>query len=452
VAIALAVLIGAFNIVLGDRLSHEADNALFARAAAALSSLHVAGGRVSAPEVPDAGARDAQAWVFAGGRALERPPSDPATERAAAAIGAAALMSGGARRTEDLAATHTRLYAVPVIAGGRRLGTVVAAVSLRPYEDTAQTALIASLALGGAVLLVVAIGAGLLITGALRPVGRMTAQAEAWSEVDTGQRFGLGPPRDELTHLAATLDRLLDRVAASLRHEQRFSAELSHELRSPLSSVIAEAQLALRHADSIDEYRAGAERLLASAQHMRRTLDTLVASARLEHEQHPGAADAAAAARAAVRGYERRAAERGLKLTVTEPETPIRIGVGADVAERMLAPLVENACRYGRREVTVAVEQRDGAAVFVVRDDGPGVPERDREQIFQPGWRGSGNGNGHRAGAGLGDAGLAGAGLAGAGLAGAGLGLPLARRLARAAGGEVSHEDGARFTVRLPMG
>jgi signal transduction histidine kinase len=440
-AVALVVLIGAFNIVLGDRLSHEADNALFARAAAALSSLHVAGGRVSAPEVPDAGARDAQAWVFAGGRALERPPSDPATERAAA------LMSGGARRTEDLAATHTRLYAVPVIAGGRRLGTVVAAVSLRPYEDTAQTALIASLALGGALLLVVAIGAGLLITGALRPVARMTAQADAWSELDTGQRFGLGPPRDELTHLAATLDRLLDRVAASLRHEQRFSAELSHELRSPLSSVIAEAQLALRHADSIDEYRAGAERLLASAQHMRRTLDTLVASARLEHEQHPGAADAAAAARAAVRGYEGRAAELGLKLTVTEPETPIRIGVDADVAERVLAPLVENACRYGRREVTVAVERRDGAAVFVVRDDGPGVPERDREQIFQPGWRGSGNGNGRRAGAGRGDA-----GLAGAGLAGAGLGLPLARRLARAAGGDVSHEDGARFTVRLPMG
>jgi signal transduction histidine kinase len=426
VTIALVLLIGAFNIVLGDRLAHEADNALFARAAAALSSLHVAGGRVSVPEVPDAGARDAQAWVFAGGRALERPSGDPATERAAA------LLSGGARRTQDLAATHTRLYAVPVIAGGRRLGAVVAAVSLRPYEETAQTALIASVALGAAVLLVVAIAAGLLITGALRPVARMTAQADAWSEVDTGQRFGLGPPRDELTHLAATLDRLLDRVAASLRHEQRFSAELSHELRSPLSSVIAEAQLALRHANSVDQYRAGAERLLASAQHMRRTLDTLVASARLEHEQPPGAADAAAAAHAAVRGYEGRAAERGLRIIVTEPKAPIRIGVDADVAERVLAPLVENACRYGRDEVTVAVQQRDGAAEFVVQDDGPGVPAPDHERIFEPGWRGNGNGNGHAAGAGL--------------------GLPLARRLARAAGGDVRHEDGARFTVRLPMG
>jgi signal transduction histidine kinase len=427
VAIALVLLIGAFNLVLRDRLSHEADNALFARAAAELASLHVAGGRLSAPEVADAGARDAQAWVFAGRRALERPPTDPATERAAE------LMATGSRRTRDLSVTHVRLYAVPVLAGGRRLGAVVAEVSLRPYEETAQTALIASIALGAGLMLVVAIGAGLLITGALGPVARMTAQAEAWSEVDTGRRFGLGPPRDELTHLAATLDRLLDRVAASLRHEQRFSAELSHELRSPLASVIAEAQLALRHAQSIDQYRAGAERLLASAQHMGRTLDTLVAAARIELQGPPGAADAVAAARAAAQGYEGLAAEHGLTITVTEPATPIRIGVDLDVAERVLAPLIENACRYAKSTVTVAVEHHDGIAVFAVQDDGPGVPERDRERIFEPGWRGNGNGHGE----------------------GAGLGLPLARRLARAAGGDVAHDGGdprTRFLVRLPTG
>ncbi|MDQ6807733.1 MAG: hypothetical protein M3065_22910, partial [Actinomycetota bacterium] len=318
-AMALVLLVGAFNVVLRGRLSHEADNALFERASAALASLHVSGGHLAAPEVPDAGALDAETWVFAGGRRIEYPRTDPVTERAAA------LLARGPRRTQDVPATHTRLYAVPVIAGGRRLGTVVAAVSLKPYEDTVQTALIASVALGGGVLLIVALAADVLISGALRPVARMTAQADAWSEADTGMRFGLGPPRDELTHLAVTLDRLLDRVAASLRHEQRFSAELSHELRSPLASVIAEAQHALRHADSIAQYRDGAERLLASAQHMRRTLDTLVAAARIELQRPPGAADAAAAAHAAARGYETLAEEHGLTLTVTEPATPITI-------------------------------------------------------------------------------------------------------------------------------
>jgi signal transduction histidine kinase len=427
VAIALVLLVGAFNLVLRGRLSHEADNALIARAAAALASLHVSGGRLVANEVPDAGALDAQTWVFAAHRPLEQPPSDPVTQHAAEVLGR------GPRRTLDVPARHTRLYAVPVITGGRRLGAVVAAVSLKPYEETAQTALIASLALGAGVLLVVAVAAGLLISGALRPVARMTAQAEAWSEADTGMRFGLGPPRDELTHLAATLDRLLDRVAASLRHEQRFSAELSHELRSPLASVIAEAQHALRHARSTDDYRAGAERLLASAQHMRRTLDTLLAAARLELRGPPGAADAATVAHAAARGYEALAEEHGMTITVTEPDMAIRIGVDADVGERVLGPLIENACRYGSRSVTVAVQRRNGAAVFLVEDDGPGVPEGDRERIFEPGWRGNGQRHGD----------------------GAGLGLPLARRLARAAGGEVGHDGGGtggRFSVRLPLG
>src|SRR5207302_1638776 len=176
---------------------------------------------------------DAGAWVFAGSRVIERPRSTPLTERTAE------LMSTGARRTQDIAEAHTRLYAVPVLAAGRRLGTVVAEVSLRPYQTTAETALVASLLLGGLVLAVVAVVARAAITAALRPVAHMSAQADAWSEADTGQRFELGPPRDEVTHLAATLDRLLDRVATSLRHEQRFSAELSHELRSPLASIVA---------------------------------------------------------------------------------------------------------------------------------------------------------------------------------------------------------------------
>ena len=74
----------------------------------------------------------------------------------------------------------------------------------------------------------------------------MTRQAAAWSEHDLDHRFALGEPHDELTELAATLDGLLDRLAASLRREQRFSAELSHELRTPLARVIAESELALR--------------------------------------------------------------------------------------------------------------------------------------------------------------------------------------------------------------
>lgn len=429
VALVLVVLIGAFNVVLRQRLSSEADNALFSRASSELASLHVVAGRVVVPEVPDAAALDAQTWVFAGSRALERPRSDPVTERVAERL------SGGPRRSEDVGATQRRLYAVPIVARGRRVGTVVAEVSLKPYQSTAQTALVASAVLGALVLVVVAIAAHVLISGALRPVAHMTEQADAWSEADTGMRFGLGPPRDELTHLAATLDGLLDRVASSLRHEQRFSAEISHELRTPLASVIAEAQLALRHPRSREQQRAGYERVLASAQQMARTLETLVTAARVELGRPHGTGDAAGAAHTAARGCAALAATRRIAINIEEPHAPIRIGVEDQVAERVLAPLIENACRYGSSAVNIEIERRDGAVLFHVHDDGPGVAGPDRKKIFEPGWRG--------------DAATA------ANAAGAGLGLALARRLARAAGGDVQADGngaGGRFTARLPAG
>jgi signal transduction histidine kinase len=415
VALVLVVLLVVFNLVLRQRLSDEADNALFARASAELASLHVVGGQLAAPEVVDAGAVDAQTWVFAGPRTLEQPRSGVTTQRSAEALAA------GPRRTVDIAPTHTRLYAVPVRVGGRRLGTVVAEVSLTPYENTEQTALVASTVLGAVVLALVAVAARVLISGALRPVAHMTEQAAAWSELD------------ELTLLAATLDRLLDRVASSLRHEQRFSAELSHELRTPLTGVIAEAQLALRHGRTPEQYRVGYERVLANAQQMARTLETLMSAARVELGGAHGTGDAVAAARAAAAGCSSLAARHGVELSVLDGVAPIRVGVDTDVVERVIAPLIENACRYGKASVSIAIERRNGAVEIVVRDDGPGVAESDREHIFEPGWQG---GDGPR-----GD--------------GAGLGLSLARRLARAAGGDVTLQSDARggaFTARLPGG
>jgi signal transduction histidine kinase len=105
--------------------------------------------------------------------------------------------------------------------------------------------------------------------------------------------------------------------------------------------------------------------------------------------------------------------------------------VDADLAERVLQPVVENACRYGRSRVRVELSRRGSRILYVVEDDGPGVAENERESIFEPGVRGQ----------------------AGNGAVGAGLGLALARRLARTASGDVAVEPstrGARFVVSLP--
>jgi signal transduction histidine kinase len=377
--------------------------------------------------VPDAAASDPRAWVFADGRTLEAPRAG------VGAAFAARRLAAGPARFADVAPADLRLYAAPVVAGGRRLGTVVASVSLAPYEQARRTALIASLALAGAVLLLVAFAARWLLASSLRPVTRMTRQASLWSERDLDQRFGLGTPYDEISELAATLDGLLDRLAASLRREHRFSAELSHELRTPLARILAETELAVRRERTSDEYRSALGLVHRNAAQLTRTVDALVAAARHETGTTRGTADAFAVAAEAASACADLAAERRLDLELEPPAHPVRLGVEAELAERILQPILDNACRYGRRHVRVSIDRAPVAVVYTVDDDGPGVAEDERERIFEPGVRGR----------------LA----AGNGAGGAGLGLALARRLARSASGEIAVEataDGGRFQVSLP--
>src|SRR5437764_1303749 len=176
VGLSLMVLITAFNVLLRQRLSDDADNVLAARAAAEAATLQIRDGRVVAPEGPDADALDARTWVFSGRTVIEGPRSDPVTEHVARQL------STRSRGTATVAATRRRLHVVPVLDHRRRrVGAVVAELSLRAYNKTAHTALIASLVLGSLILVLVAIAARYVISAALRPVAHMTVQAAAWS-------------------------------------------------------------------------------------------------------------------------------------------------------------------------------------------------------------------------------------------------------------------------------
>src|SRR4029077_5883348 len=112
---------------------------------------------------------------------------------------------------------------------------------------------------------------------------------------------------------------------------------------------------------------------------------------------------------------------------------PARLGVGVarDFGERILQPVIENACRYGRSTVSGSIDRLDGSGAYLVAEHGPGVADDEREAIFEPGSRG-------RAGSGDGSS-------------GAGLGLALARRLARSGAGDIV-ATGEGFRITLPRG
>jgi two-component system, OmpR family, sensor kinase len=425
VAVAVAALVVGFNLLLANTLDSSARDVLHSRAAAQ-TALIVEKGGIHVGEAPDTAATDAWVWVLSRGRVLERPPQAQAVDQAAVNL---ARGRGGYR---DVPSADIRLYAVPVVTHGSRIGSVVVALSLAPYEETRTLALVSSLVFGVLVLVLVAFAACWLLTSSLRPVTRMTRQAAAWSERELDQRFGLGEPRDELTELASTLDDLLDRLAASLRHEQRFSAELSHELRTPLARVLAETELALRREREPAEYRTTLELIKRNAEQLTRTVDALVAAARFEAGSRRGTADAFSVAEDAVAACSGLAAERGLELSVEQPARLMRVGVERDLAERILQPVLENACRYAKSTVSIDIDRTGSAVRYAISDDGPGVSEDERDRIFEPGVRGAAaNGDG------------------------SGLGLALARRLAASVAGEIEVDSawaGGRFLVRLPAG
>jgi len=425
-AAALAALTAGFNAVVAGTLERNADNVLRERATAELRILRPIGGRLRVQEAPDDSAVDSPVWIFSRGQALEEPP------RATGTLEAAALsLAGGPAKFVTVPRTETRLYAAPVVSQGKRLGTLVVGISLAPSARTKHTALLGSLVLAILVLAIVAFAARWLLKSALRPVAHMTAAAAAWSEQDLDRRFELGEPYDELTSLGATLDDLLDRLAASLRRERRFSAELSHELRTPLASIVAEAELALRRERKPREYRDGLEIVLRNARQLTRTVEALLAAAQHEAVGTRGTADAYAVAADTVEACAGLAAERAVEVSAKRPPTPVRVGVDEDFAERILQPIVENACRYARERVGISIVRAGSRVTYVVEDDGPGVALDEREAIFDPGVRGS----------------------AGSANGGAGLGLALARRLARSASGDIqaaAAEKGARFIVTLP--
>jgi two-component system, OmpR family, sensor kinase len=426
-AVALALSTYGFNVLFARSTSQSANSLLRARASSELGLLTYEHGRLVAAETTDDALGDSQVWIFGPEGAVEQPNQRTPLDGAAHELAA----RGGSFL--DIPGSDVRLYSAPVVIGGRHLGALVTGISLAPYEAAERRALLGSLALALVMLALVGGAVWWLLEAALRPVVRMTEQVAAWSDHDLDRRFDLGEPHDELTRLAATLDGLLDRISASLRHERRFSAELSHELRTPLARTIAEAELALRRERDPSEYRAALEVTLRNSQQVARIVEALVTAAQHEAGAVPGTADAYAVATDAVDGIGGLTGDREVELTAEAPPAPLRLGVDGDLAERVLHPVIENACRYGRSWARVSITRRGSTILYVVEDDGPGVATEELETIFEPGVRGL-------------------AGRNGAGSNGAGLGLALARRLARTASGDVAAEAaaGGRFLVSLP--
>jgi signal transduction histidine kinase len=413
--VGLGALLVIGNVVLETRTEAETSNVLRARAEAQVAALDVTSRGIRVRETPNDRVLDREAWVLDGKRVIERP----AAMSSAVAATAVALGRRGTSAEVD-APGDIRLRAVPVDEPGthRTVGAVVVGSSVAPLERLEQEVLLGSLVLAAAILIGAALAIRSALAGALRPVAEMTASAEDWGAHDLDRRFDLGPPRDELTGLAATLDHLLERIAASRRHEQRFASEVAHELRTPIAGLRGRAELALASsgADAEAERERALRDVVAQSERLDGAIDALMTVARQELEPASGVVDLESIARSFDAVEVRSASD--LPVAAGEPE----------VVRRAVAPLVENARRHARSRVVLELGAHDGMVELRVLDDGPGLDPTVGERAFEPGVRANGAGDG------------------------AGLGLPLARRLARSCGGDVVSRTaaGGCFVLRLP--
>lgn len=415
-AVGLGALVVAGNVLLDLRVSSEVANELRVNAQAQLATLAVTRSGITVRDAPNDEALDRRGWVLEGDRVIERATNvSPALDRAAVALGRArAFGDHDAQGESDI-----RLRVVPITAPGHAgpVGAVVVALSTAPLENLQEEVLVGSLIIAALVLLAGAFALRTAIERALAPVAQMTSRAEDWGAHDLDRRFDLGPPRDELTGLAATLDGLLARIAASRRHEQRFAAEMAHELRTPIAGLRGRAELALGAeavADKDDALRA----VLTQSGRLTQTVDTLLAVARRELDPTEGTVDLAALAREVEQ----------VEVVVPAGDLPLAEGE-PDVVRRALAPLVANARRHARNRVALELSADERHVRITVRDDGPGLDHGLGERAFDAGVRGPGETS-----------------------PGAGLGLSLARRLAHSCGGDVVLGDGpgGSFVLELP--
>ncbi|MFG2831089.1 sensor histidine kinase [Streptomyces sp. NPDC048434] len=302
--------------------------------------------------------------------------------------------------------------------------TVRAGSPLEPEQDavgSVRTAMLSGLPL----LLVVVAGVTWLVTRrALRPVeGIRGEMAAITASTDLSRRVPVPSSQDEVGRLARTTNETLAALESSVERQRRFVADASHELRSPIASLRTQLEVGVAHPELLDVPGA-----VEDTVRLQRLAADLLLLARLDAGERP--ADARVDLAAMVREESSQRIADRIPVRVGEPASGEVTGSRGQLG-RVLGNLLDNAQRHAVSSVRVGLVREGEWVVLRVEDDGPGVPEGERERIFERFVR-------------LDDARARDDG-------GAGLGLAIARDVAVRHGGSLAVRAGSVFELRLPV-
>lgn len=291
----------------------------------------------------------------------------------------------------------------------------------------------------GGVVLLVSLGIGwLIISRALRPLYSIGSTALKVAEGDLSQRIPMPHDATEITDLVTVLNQAFTRLEASFARQVQFSADASHELRTPISVVLTHTQNALSRERSSEEYRESLAACQRAARRMKLLTESLLALVRLDNGEQGLdktlcrldhiAAD--------VLESQQHLAEEH-RISIISELSPAECFGNPEQLMQVMTNLLINSIRYNSAggSVTIRTVQEGSNAILSVRDTGQGIASEDLLHLFERFYRADKSRSSHASGAGL--------------------GLAITEAIVKAHGGtiEVVSELGAgsQFTVSLPL-
>ncbi|CAJ0812466.1 sensor histidine kinase [Ralstonia flaminis] len=339
---------------------------------------------------------------------------------------------------QDFSEEPLRMVSLPVLTGGASPRVIQVAGSLDDVNRLLDSAVVLFVGLAIALLLAVGTAGSMLTRRVFRAIDNVVKQARRIGDNNLDERLPHPGTSDDIGKLVDTLNDMLDRLEHGFDMQRRFTADASHELRSPLSRLRTELEVTLRRERSREEYVETLHSCVEEVGRLTQMVEELLMLARLDAGQDQGMQEVVPVVelvQACVKRIAPAAQDRGIVLaTQAGTNQPIRIARAP--ATLALSNLLDNAVKFSPAGTTVEIawSAEHGDAILQVSDHGPGIPPAELPHIFERFYRGA------RARA--------------SETPGTGLGLALSQAIVQAHGGRIdaanAQEGGVIFRISLP--
>ena len=340
-------------------------------------------------------------------------------------------------RTVQLAGEDILVYDLSVDMSVTRIW-IRGMVSADDHSGLARVLMVVSIALLP-LLLILSVGGGWLIaTAAFRPMEKIIEAADSiYDAKDLSARLSISKGPSEMRRLAAAFDRMFDRLQSSFEAERQFTADASHELRTPITVILAQCDRARRKDVTREDHLRSIAVIEEQGQRMSGLVQSLLSLTRLSQgtDRYPMTrGELSALVEGCCEGF-MPSEHRGISLE-KDIEAGIESDFNTELISRLVHNLLQNAYKYGREggHVWLSLKSRADTALLSVRDDGIGIAESELPHVWQRFWQADPSRSED---------------------GGSGLGLAMVEEIARLHGGTVRVESelgkGSEFSVELPV-